>query len=232
MSILLEKLETELMAAKTWHICCDLGTDIGGSFCWPSREQGVDDEFSLKLFPVTTFKPVPCNTAKGNIALSRWLVPGAAAKVEPSTLSFDEVVTVEVHEGTIKEMRGPSHSVKKISDYYDFVSRQLGVTRNRVHSWHAGINPFTSYQGNIDDELEEWGATSFASPRYLHFHTCGDIPPGEIAWSIFNPTVNIDGETFWKDGQFTWLQRDDNRKILSGSKNGETLLQISQNIGI
>ena len=36
---------------------------------------GSDDEFSLSLFPVTTFKPVPCDTANGTVALSRWLVP-------------------------------------------------------------------------------------------------------------------------------------------------------------
>ncbi|MGB5708115.1 MAG: hypothetical protein WBM41_14945 [Arenicellales bacterium] len=231
MSTLLEKLENELMAAEIWRINCDLGTDIQGTFCWPSQQHLIDDEFSLGLFPVTTFKPVPCDTAHGQVALSRWLVPGAAAKLKPSTLSFDDLVNVEVQQGTIKGIRGPKQSVQRIADFYDFVSQQLRVTRDRVHSWHAGINPFTYYRGDVDTELEKWGAISFASPRYLHFHTCGDVPPGEIAWSVFNPTVQVDGETFWEDGQFTWLQRKDNLEILAGSKDGETLLQASQDIG-
>ncbi len=231
MSTLLKKLESELMAAKIWRIDCELGTDIEGTFCWPSLKNGIDDEFSLGLFPVTTFKPVPCGTAHGQVALSRWLIPGAAAKIEPPTLSFDDVVNVEVQQGTITAMHGPKKSVQRITDFYDFVSQQLSVARDRVHSWHAGINPFTYYRGDIDNELERWGAISFASPRYLHFHTCGDVPPGEIAWSVFNPKVQVDGETFWEDGQFTWLQRKDNLEILSGSKVGGTLLETSQDIG-
>lgn len=232
MSKLLKKLEQELLAANKWHISCSLGTDIEGTFCWPSLRQGIDDEFSLQLFPVTTFKPVPGNTANGVVAISRWLLPGAAAKVDPATLSFDDVVNIEVQNGRMIAMGGPKTSVDRIDTYYDFVSNQLRVNRDRVHSWHAGINPFTEYLGNVDNNLEKWGAISFASPRYLHFHTCGDVPPGELAWSIFNPTVTIDGERFWHDGQFTWLQREDNHALLAGTEGGLSLLQTSRDIGV
>lgn len=232
MSRLLEKLEQELSAATHWHIRCDLGTDIEGTFCWPSLHDGEDDEFSLGLFPVTTFKPVPCATANGNVAISRWLIPGAAAKVQPSTLSFDDVVNVEVLQGTMSSINGPEKSAEAISRYYDFVSEQLGVNRSRVHSWHAGINPFTVFRESVDDNLEKWGAVSFASPRYLHFHTCGDVPPGELAWSVFNPTVTIDGEPFWLNGQFAWLQREDNYEVLTQIEGGKSLLQNSLDIGI
>jgi hypothetical protein len=30
---------------------------------------------------------------------------------------------------------------------------------------------------------------AFANPRYLHFHTCGNYAPGEIAWSLFDVKV-------------------------------------------
>ncbi|MGI9317578.1 MAG: hypothetical protein ACR2QW_09625 [bacterium] len=232
LSTILKKLEQELMQARRWRIQCDLGTDIEGTFCWPSHNHGTDDEFSLGLFPVTTFKPVPCNTAQGKVAISRWLMPGAAAKVQPATVSFDEAVSVDVQDGMIRSINGPRASVKKVSDYYDFVSKALEINRNRVHSWHAGINPLTEFHGNIDDNLEAWGAISFASPRYLHFHTCGDVPPGEIAWSIFNPTVTIDDEIFWHNGQFSWLLREDNREILTRFEGGEILLQNSRDIGV
>lgn len=232
MSKLLQKLEQELMAAKEWRISCELGTDIEGTFCWPSLSEGTDDEFSLELFPVTTFKPVPCNTANGVVAISRWLLPGAAAKVEPPTLSFDGVIKIEVENGNMTAMRGPETSTRKVNTYYDFVAGELGVNRNRVHSWHAGINPFTEFLIDVDNNLENWGAISFASPRYLHFHTCGDLPPGELAWSIFNPTVTIDGERFWHDGQFIWLQREDNRTLLANTEGGSKLLQTSCDIGV
>ena len=232
MSKLLQKLERELLAADNWHISCSLGTDIKGTFCWPSLREGTDDEFSLELFPVTTFKPVPCNTANGVVAISRWILPGAAGKVDPATLSFDDVIYVEVENGTMSAIKGPETSTRKVSAYYDFVANELGVNRNRVHSWHAGVNPFTEFLNDVDNNLEKWGAISFASPRYLHFHTCGDVPPGELAWSIFNPTVTIDGERFWQDGQFIWLQREENRALLADAENGLTLLQTSRDIGV
>jgi hypothetical protein len=232
MSTLLTKLEQELMQASHWRITCDLGTDIEGTFCWPSLEYGTDDEFSLELFPVTTFKPVPCNTANGVVAISRWLLPGAAAKVEPSMLSFDDVVIIEVENGNMTSNSGSGHSAEKVADYYDLVANHLGVNRNRVHSWHIGINPFTEFLDDVDRNLEKWGAISFASPRYLHFHTCGDVPPGELAWSIFNPTVIIDGHKFWHNGQFTWLQREDNHALLSNSDDGASFLQSSRDIGV
>ena len=232
MSKLLQKFERELMAANHWHISCELGTDIEGTFCWPSLNEGNDDEFSLELFPVTTFKPVPCNTACGVVAISRWLLPGAAAKVDPATLSFDDVVNIEVRNGAMVAMSGPDRSMDKINRYYDFVANELSVNRNRVHSWHAGINPFTEFLDDVDNNLEKWGAISFASPRYLHFHTCGDVPPGELAWSIFNPSVTIDGERFWHNGQFSWLQREDNRALLADTEGGLSLLQSSCDIGV
>ena len=38
------------------------------------------------------------------------------------------------------------------------------------------------------------------SPKFLHFHTCGDYAPGEICWMVENHSIVIDGEPLWKDG--------------------------------
>jgi hypothetical protein len=233
-SELLNKFEQELLAGNRWRIHCPLGTDIQGTFRWPSGEDLHAGDFSMNLFPVTTFIPVPCDTAHGRVALSRWLVPGAAAKVEPAYIPLDAVTFAEVEDGEITGFSGERKTVDKINRHYDHVAGLLGVTRNRVHSWHAGVNPFTSFHGDISlqQDLRQWEDISFASPRYLHFHTCGDIPPCEIAWSLFNPSVTIDDEAVWRDGQFLWFRRPDNLALLKQSPDGDALLRQSADIGI
>ena len=232
MTQLLARLETELMAAQSWRITCPLGTNIRGTFCWPSLSGEQDDDFTLNLFPVTTFKPIPCNTAEGVVRASRWLLPGAAPKVDPAVLAFDDVVSVTVAAGMIQAIDGPARSVRAVEKHYDIVAQTLNVRRNRVHSWHAGINPQTFFPHPADQDLERWSAVSFASPRYLHFHTCGDTPPGEIAWSVFNPTVWIDDEIYWREGQFLWLNRPDNRRLIQQYPDSDCLLESSACIGI
>ncbi|MGB1309998.1 MAG: hypothetical protein ACPG47_02250 [Leucothrix sp.] len=232
MTQLYQKFEAELMAAKHWHFSCPLGTDLCGSFNWPSQQGGEDDEFSLQLFPVTTFKPVPCDDASGQVALSRWLLPGGVAKVEPAHIDFDGVVMATVDDGYLTGFEGPQTAVRQINDHTDFIANSLNINRNRLHSWHAGLNPHTFFDGCIINDLMRWEGTSFASPRYLHVHTCGDAPPGEIAWSVFNPTVVIDGETYWQDGQFIWYQRDDNQALIAQVAGAECLLEMSRCIKV
>lgn len=232
MRTLHQKLEAELMAAKNWRICCPLGTDLSGTFCWPSLAGGEDDELLVTLFPVTTFKPVPCHSASGTVALSRWLMPGGAPKVEPAGLNFSGTVLCEVSDGAIQTIGGAAESADRVNKHYDHVATALGINRNRVHSWHLGMNPQTFFPHDADEDLDRWSAISFGSPRYLHFHTCGDEPPGEIAWSLFNCSVTIDGETFWEDGEFVWLQRDENRQLIESYPGAEPLLLPSRCIGV
>ncbi len=227
-----QRLEDELMRAKTWHIECPLGTDISGQFCWQSLAGGEDDDLTVTLFPVATFKPVPCDNATGQVALSRWLMPGGAAKLDSADMSIDGVVMANVSDGHLGSFSGALAEVGKLNQHYDYISKTLGINRTRVHSWHAGINPQTTFKQNADDHLDRWSAISFGSPRYLHFHTCGDEPPGEVAWSVFNPTVSIDGERYWENGHFIWLHRPENKALIDSCQGGHFLLQPSLPIGI
>ncbi len=229
---LLERFESELSAARRWRIQCPLGTDIGG--------EGVgafppdDDRFAMHLFPVTTFRPVSCHNASGRVVLSRWLIPGAAPKVDKAYMVLEDPIVAEVSRGELTGFMGPTDSVQAAHRHYDHVAESLSIRRNRVHSWHAGLNPFARFDGDLatDQGLAEWESISFASPRYLHFHTCGDVPPGEITWSVFNPTVQIDGETCWQDGQFLWLRRPDIRAMLAATPGALSLLEPSAGIGV
>ncbi len=227
-----DRLETELMAADHWHITCPLGTDISGQFSWASLAGGDDDELLVDLFPVSTFKPIPCNTANGVVALSRWLMPGGSTKMEDQNLAFDGTVLCKVRDGSIVQFEGDVSASVEVSTHYDRVADTLGINRNRVHSWHLGINPQTYFAKPAEADMDTWCAMSFASPRYLHFHTCGDEPPGEIAWSLFNCSVSIDDQRYWENGEFIWLQREDNKALIQQYPDCEPLLQPSLSIGI
>jgi len=226
------KLEDELMNASHWQIQCPLGTDLSGKFSWPSLDGGQDDDLTVSLFPVATFKPVPCGNASGQVALSRWLMPGGAAKLDNADTTINGVVYAHVLNGRLHSFSGAESEVIKLNGHYDYISESLGINRNRVHSWHVGINPQTSFDRSADEHLDLWSALSFGSPKYLHFHTCGDEPPGEVAWSVFDPTVFIDGSAYWENGEFVWLQRADNRTLIESYEGTHYLLEPSLAIGI
>lgn len=232
MKKLQHKLEEELMSASDWRIQCPLGTDLSGTFCWPSLAGGQDDELTTILFPIATFKPVPCNNSHGQVALSRWLMPGGAAKLDDADMTINGVVHAQINNGHLESFSGHDVEVAKLNKHYDYISSSLGINRNRIHSWHAGINPQTRFDWPADDFLDLWSAISFGSPKYLHFHTCGDEPPGEVAWSVFNPTITIDGTVFWESGEFIWLQREDNKALIESTAGAHYLLEPSLCIGI
>ena len=79
-------------------------------------------------------------------------------------------------------------------------SKIFNIEHNIVHSWHAGLNPGIRYSHSIEENPDRWSNTIFPSPKYLHFHTCGDYAPGEICWMIANPTIAIDNIPIWEKG--------------------------------
>lgn len=226
------RLEEELMRADQWRIQCALGTDLSGQFCWPSLSGGQDDNLTVSLFPVATFKPVPCDKASGQVALSRWLMPGGAAKLDNADMTINGVVHAHVKDGNIMSFSGADAEVTKLNDHYDYISQSLGINRNRIHSWHAGINPQTQFDQSADEHLDLWSAISFGSPKYLHLHTCGDEPPGEVAWSVFDPTITIDETVYWDRGEFVWLQHPENKALIQSYEGAHYLLEPSRPIGI
>ena len=95
---------------------------------------------------------------------------------------------------------GAANDVARAEAQYDRVSSMFGIDRNFVHSWHAGIHPGCGYYWDMRENYEKWGGTAFGNPRLLHFHTCGTYAPGEISWNVIDPSIEIDGVTYWDKG--------------------------------
>lgn len=231
MEELKRRLEAALDAASEWRITCPLGTDATGRLEGCTGDADTDD-FSLRLFPVVTFRPIPCTTMTGRVAIAHWLMPTGNRTYEPSEIMLDEPVIAYVEAGRITELQGSPQAVRRVRAHYDSVAEKFGIDPDLVHSWHVGINPQTYYPKPARDGLERWGGVAFASPRYLHFHTCGDYAPGEICWSMFDATVEVDGEAFWTDGRFTFLERPENRALIEATPGAGALLEPRMDIGI
>ena len=121
--------------------------------------------------------------------------------------------------------------VSKVRGHYRRVAELFGVDGSRVGSWHAGIHPKAFYPRKAQENLRRWGSVAFASPRYLHFHTCG-ADPGEIAWSIFDPTVELDGRAYYDGGRFVYLDAPDVQELCRTHGLDRTALAMVRDIGI
>ncbi|MGI9413049.1 MAG: hypothetical protein ACR2PM_05235 [Hyphomicrobiales bacterium] len=225
------RLEAALDGASAWRITCPLGSDACGTFEGPGAE-GEADDFSLRLFPVTTFRPVPCATMNGRVALSRWLMATGSRTYTPSEVALGAPVFAVIENGRIVRFEGDGESARNARAQHDHVGATFGIDPDLVHSWHVGINPQTFYPRPAESGLERWGGISFGSPRYLHFHACGDYAPGEICWSLFDATVEIDGERFWTDGRFSFLERDDIAALIAAEPAAAPLFEPRSDLGI
>jgi hypothetical protein len=232
MEEVLARLHAELDRASEWRITCPLGTDISGGFEPLEAAATLPGGFTLLLFPVTTFRPISCRAASGSVALAHWLMATGTHMYEPYALMLDRPVTVRVEDGRIAGFEGDPEVVAKVRAHYAAVAEEFGIDPDVVHSWHAGIHPKTFYSGPATANIERWGGISFGSPRYLHFHTCGDYAPGEIAWSIFDQTITVDGVPFWQDGRFVFLERDDLQALLRDYPGAEAAFEMRSDIGI
>lgn len=225
------RFEARLAKAKDWRITCPLGTDVKGSTV-PDLPGDGGEDFALGLFPVTTFQPVSCSDISGRVAVAHWLMATASRVYEPFALFLDEPVFARVEAGRIVDFEGPAALVRQVRDHYGHVAGLFELDSSRVHSWHAGINPKTFYPRPAAGELERWGGVAFGSPRYLHFHTCGDYAPGEIAWSLFDATVWLDDQIVWRDGRFVFLDSAEMHGLLNRYGLPPEALEPRHDIGI
>lgn len=198
MTALKKAVDAIARASTRVEISCPLGTRLHGNVV---MEDEIEGEVSVKRFPLCVPQPVLTRAISGQVALTRWLTPTGSRSYSPAAVPIDDVVMAKVSQGRITGFDGDRTSIKAIEEHYGRVSDLFGLDKDAIHSWHAGIHPACFYEDDIDADPDRWSNNIFGSPRFLHFHTCGSVPPGEICWMILDPTIAFDGVPLWQDGR-------------------------------
>lgn len=211
-------IEQQLAQANSIRVICPLGTDLVG------RPVGFTDDdvgdVKVSRFPMTVFKPVPASDFSGRIALSRWLIGSGSRYYQPFEARLDETVFAIIDHGCVIDFEGPEAVVAKVREHHIRVGEMFGIDPFLVHSWHAGIHPRTFYPLPADHNPARWSALAFGSPRYLHFHVCGNEPPGEICWTVIDPTITLDGMPAWQEGRFVLAESQEAKAIIQRYPDG------------
>lgn len=188
-----------LADAADIQVTCPAGTHFQGASPHFSDRAG---DTTLKRFPVSVFAPIGATGFHGRIAQKGFLTGTGSQYYSPWACELKEPLFV-VFEGTrITGFEGSPRDVAAAKAHYEFVAQKYGIDTYCIHSWHGGIHPGCAYHQPAGNNFERWSGSAFGNPRLLHFHTCGDYPPGEISLNILDPTVRIDGVVVWKNGRF------------------------------
>ena len=188
-----------LLSGQIVHITCPLGTDISGNVSKTETESPGD--VSVRRFPMGVPQPLDASEMSGQVALARYLTPTGSNTYEPPSLAIDNTVIAEVLMGRIKDLKGEQEDVRRIHKHYQMVASLFELDKDVVHSFHAGIHPGSAYTKGVAEDPDRWSNSAFTNPRVLHFHTCGDYPPGEICWMVVDHTLTIDGKALWEHGR-------------------------------
>ncbi|MBL4727062.1 MAG: hypothetical protein JKY83_10395, partial [Rhizobiaceae bacterium] len=175
-----------MLAAQNIEITCPLGTRFSGSSSEKVREEKSD--VSVLRFPLGVPLPLEATEFSGQVALAHFLTPTGSKSYLPASIALENTTLAEVKNGRISGYSGEADQIEKIEHHYEMVAEQFGIDRDVVHSWHAGIHPGISYAASAADDPDRWSNTVFTSPRFLHFHTCGNYAPAEICWMVLDPT--------------------------------------------
>ncbi len=222
-------VNTVLDKASDVRITCPLGTDVRGE---PQMNLEPDGDTTILRFPMSVHTPTPAHTFSGRVAMT--LLTGTGSKYyDDYTIEFNEPVFAVMEAGRLLRFEGNPNDVARAEAQYDRVSALFGIDRDFVHSWHAGIHPGCTYPWDMRENFERWGGVAFGNPRILHFHTCGSYAPGEISWNVFDPTIVIDGVTYWEDGVFHASHLPDGADVLAQYPCAKALFQHpAKDIGI
>lgn len=205
-------IDQKMATAGEIRITCPLGTELIGK---PEEsKEDETDEVSVRRFPLTIGKPVLASGFSGRVALARWLVGTGSRYYQPYVVPLEATIHAYLEHGTIVSFEGPADVVKIARDHHRHVGDLFDIDPFLVHSWHAGFQPQTFYPLPAAHNPARWSSLVFGSPRLLHFHVCGDEPPGEISWSVINPTVELDGQDAWQQGDFVLSQSDELQAML------------------
>ncbi len=186
-----------LAKAGDIRITCPAGTDIrGGAVIFPD----TGGEVTIKRFPVSVFTPAPMSGFEGRIAQVGFLVGTGSHFYRPYACELSDTLFVNFSGHRITGFDGCPGDVAAARAHYRYVGETLGIDTYFIHSWHSGIHPGCDYPKLAADNFERWSNGAFGNPRLLHFHTCGNYPPGEISLNVADPTIRLDGVAIWENG--------------------------------
>ncbi len=227
------RFNSAMATRKTWRVKCPAGTDVSGDMPEePQHADTSDSSFTVNLFPICVHRPVPADTMNGRIVLNRFVTGTNTHVYSPEAFHIESPIAVTVENGRAVAFEGDLDLVAAFKAHSKMVADLFDLDETQIHSWHAGLNPGTIYTGKAVDDPVRWNGMIFGSPRHLHFHTCGDYPPGEINWHVIDPTVSFDGEDFIRDGQVQYFLSDATKDVRERFNCSEAQLQTNQNIGL
>ena len=201
-----------LQSAGKIEITCPRGTRVSGA---PGPVQDENEaEVSVKRFPMGVPQPVPCDGFSGRVALARYLTPTGSKAYTPPNLAIDGTVFVHFDGNRIMRFEGAAEQVAAIEKHYAHIAGLFQIEPYFTHSWHAGLHPGCAYTAPIDADPDRWSNNIFTHPRLLHFHTCGAYAPGEICWSVVDPSVLVDGVALWDGGALQPERFEETRRCL------------------
>ncbi len=186
-----------LVAAQEVHVTCPAGTDFKGGGIAFAQDGG---DVTRKRFPLSVFTPVPASTFAGRVAQKGFLTGTGSNYYTPWSREIEDTLFIDFESSRIVGFAGSEKDVVAAKAHYEFVGRKYDIDTYFVHSWHAGIHPGCAYNVAAGQHFERWSGGAFGNPRLLHFHTCGEYPPGEISLNVLDPTVRLDGVAVWDNG--------------------------------
>ncbi len=186
------------LSAQHIEITCPLGTHVKGIPAYSIEEGG---EVTVSRYPMGVPKPVLANGFTGVVKLTHYLTPAGSKVYEPSYLELPGVVAAHIDGNRIVDITGEVNLVRAFKGHYERVAKEFGLEPFNIDSWHAGIHPSMAYDMLASTDPVRWSQTVFPNPRFLHFHTCGIGPPGEICWMVLDPTITLDGVALWENGR-------------------------------
>lgn len=186
-----------IVNADEIHVTCPKGTDFKG-YVKNSEEELLD--VSLKRFPMSIFTPVPARHFKGQIAQVGFLTGTGSRYYTPYACEIEKTLFIEFDGNVIKGFSGSETDIANAEGHYNFVANKFGIDPFFVHSWHAGMHPACAFPMPAAESFERWSGGAFGNPRLLHFHTCGQYPPGEISINLVDPTIKLDNQAVWDKG--------------------------------
>ncbi|WP_108386319.1 hypothetical protein [Yoonia sediminilitoris] len=186
-----------LQRAREIQVTCPAGTDFTGRAA--DRSTRLTNTMRRR-FPMSVFAPVPTVNFSGRIAQKGFLAGTGSHYCTPSSCEIKKTLFVDFEGTQITGFDGSIKDVITATEHFERVAKRYGLDPYYVHSWHAGIHPGCAYKATAGQNLERWSGSAFGNPRLLHFHTCGENPPGEISLNVLVPTIRVDGIALWENG--------------------------------